>query len=165
MGLEEGLLAEVCVNRGDMVVPSNQNHPLSNNPLATLSNTRTSSVFVCSLAFDLRRESQVWSILSLCSSTELLCPVVPLSPMLSLWDPTSIHSSNIYWVFSMCYPPFETPEIQNWRSSSLVYPTSSFCNHIRNTLRTVPVGSADFIILWCCCVMPFCRQEEHIRSV
>lgn len=51
MGLEEDLLAEVCVNRGGMV-PSNGNHPVSNNPLATLSNSKTSSGFVCSLAFD-----------------------------------------------------------------------------------------------------------------
>lgn len=49
MGLEEGLLAELCVNRGRMI-PSHQNHPVPNNPLATLPNTRTSSVFVCLLA-------------------------------------------------------------------------------------------------------------------
>lgn len=45
MGLEEGFLAELYVNRGRMIL-SHQNHPVSNNPLATLRNTRTSSVFV-----------------------------------------------------------------------------------------------------------------------
>lgn len=49
MGWEEGLLAELCVNRGRMI-PSDQNHPVPNNPLATSLNPRTSSVFVCLLA-------------------------------------------------------------------------------------------------------------------
>lgn len=49
MDLEEGLLSELYVNRG-RTIPSHQNHPVPNNPLATLPNTRTSSVFVCLLA-------------------------------------------------------------------------------------------------------------------
>lgn len=50
MGLEEGLLAELCVDGGGLI-PSDQTHPVSNTRLATLSNTRMSSVSVCLLAF------------------------------------------------------------------------------------------------------------------
>lgn len=50
-------------------------------------------------------ESQAWCILSLCFTTTL-CLAIPPSPMLSLWDPTSIDSPNIYWVVIMCDPPF-----------------------------------------------------------
>lgn len=78
MGLEEGLLAELCVNRGRMI-PSHQNHPVPNNPLATLPNTRTSSVFAY-LLLVLGIESQAWGVLNVCSTTEL-CLSVPPSPM------------------------------------------------------------------------------------
>lgn len=82
MSLGAGLLAEACVNRGGMA-PSNQNHQVSNSPLATLSNTMTSSVFVCSLAFDLGTESQAWSILSMCIAMSHSSSF-SLPPMLSL---------------------------------------------------------------------------------